>query len=134
MANYTLLRDELINDPLARGYPGMTDQLAADAVSAEDRDLWNPLSSAEIFEALDSTEFQALSADEVVRVDRILGLGNDISTSPGSQARGELVTLFGGGSTTIASLQAIAKVLISRAQEVGFGRDASANDVARARA
>lgn len=134
MANFQILADELSADPLTRGYSGMTDDQARDDLNSSYRDLWTELSSADIFEAIDITEFQALTAAQQTRVDRILGLGDGIRTIPGSQARSEMVTVFGGGSTTISNLVAIAQRSQTRNRELAWGRDpCSSADVNYAR-
>lgn len=134
MADYQILRAELLTDPLARGYAGMTDQVAADSLNSADRNSWRVVSSAEVFEALDPSEFRGLTNSNEARVDRILGLGDGIKTDSTSQARAELVDVFGGGSITISNLQGIARDLVSRAREIGFTKaPVTAIDVLRAR-
>lgn len=115
------LKAEITNDPLGRGYAGMTDAQVAADLNTVNRDNWVPLSSSQIFESIDAAEFVALTPAQQARVDRILGLGSGIQTTPGSQARSELIAVFGGGSTTITTLASIANQQISRAQELGLG-------------
>ena len=114
------LSAELTNDPLVRGYAAMTDaQVVADGYLPL-YDEWLPLTSSDIFEAIDAAEFAALTAANRARVDRILGLGIDIKTAPGSQARNELVSVFGSGSATIANLVAVARRQIGRFDQLGL--------------
>ncbi len=118
---FDALKAELINDPLARGYAGMTDAAAVTSLTTADRDNWNSLEAAQIFESLDLTEFAALSAGDQARVDRVLGLSGQIATAPGGQARQEMINVFGGGSQTIQNLASIANTPRSRANELGIG-------------
>jgi hypothetical protein len=115
------LADELNTDPLARGYSGMTDAQAADDLNIVNRANWVDLTSSQIFETISASEFQSLNQVGQGRVDRILGLGADIKTAPGSQARNELIAVFGGGSATITSLATVANQQRSRADELGLG-------------
>ncbi len=119
-----ILEDELANDPLIRGYAGMTDQQLVDSLNAPDRTRdREAMSSGEIMESIDGVEFIALSNAKQARVDRVLGLGAEIIVGPGNthNAVQELLDAFGGGSLTIASLVALRTVAISRAEEIGFG-------------
>lgn len=135
MPDFRILMNELTNDPLGRGYAGMTHQQVADSLNAVNRDRWVQLSSADIFEAIVIADFTALSTANKARVDRILGLGDNIRTGPGSQARTELVAVFGAGSTTIANLAAVANRRVSRASEIGWADgDVGFSDIVRARA
>jgi len=119
--NYAILKTELTDDPLTRGYAAMSDQQAADSLNTANRShLSDTLSSALLFENIDRTEFQALTAAMQSRVDRLLGLGEGIKVGPGSQARAELLAVFGGGSATAASLVAALTETVSRAQELGL--------------
>ena len=114
------IHGELVNDPLGRGYAGMTDQQQLDDLKDPRRDNWVSLSASQIFEAIDAAEFIGLAPAKKARVDRILGLGAEIQTAPGSQARAELISIFGGSSTSITNLVAIANQRVSRTTEMGW--------------
>lgn len=133
MPDFQILKTEIDTDPLTRGYSGMTDQQVANSMNAKNRDNWVPLSSAQIFEAINRTEFAALNTQNISRVDRILGLGSGIPTEPGSNARDELVAVFGAGSNTIIRLAALANQQRSRGEEIGWG-EVRPGDVVQARA
>ena len=127
------LQDERTNDPLTRSYSGMTNSQFLSSITAIDRlDARTSMSAGEIFESVDSVEFDALTAALKVRVDRVLGLGAEIVVGPGNnhQAVQELITAFGGGSATIASLSALRDQLQTRAKEIGLP-DPILADVAR---
>lgn len=113
-----ILSDEISTDPLARGYAAMTDEEIVADLATEYRDVWLPLTSSQIFEAMVPAEFVALTAADKARVDRIFGLGSGIQTFPGARSRAELVAVFGGASATIAALAAIANPMQSRAAEL----------------
>ena len=80
------------------------------------------ITSADLFEAIDSAEFVALTDAQKARVDRLLGLGVGIKTITGSKSRAEVVAVFGGGSETVSNLVANNTVAISRGVELGIGR------------
>jgi len=121
----SILQSERTDDPLSRGYSGMTDAQFLTSITTEDRD--NPrtsISSGELFESIDRAEFIALSNADKVRVDRLLGLGAEIIVGPGNahQAVQELLATFGGSSTTVTALAALRDVQFSRAAELGLPR------------
>ena len=123
MANIPL-RTELLTDPLARGYAGMTDQQASDdlndATTGRTQQLAT-LTSGEIYEALNTTEREALSATDLARVRAVLSLSGDIQVGPGSKARATLSNAFGGVSGTVAALAARVTLAVSRATELSLG-------------
>ena len=117
------LQAERTDDPLARGYAGMTNAQFLASMNAEDRD--NPrtsMSSGEVFEAIDGAEFVALNNANKARVDRVLGLGANVIIGPGNahQAVQELLAAFGGGSSTVAALAAVRDRKFSRTMELGL--------------
>ncbi len=118
------LRDEVINDPLGRGYVGMSDQQVLDdgfiLYRTDPREI---MSAGEIMESIDGAEFTALTDPMKTRVDRVLGLGAEIIIGPGNahNAVQELLTAFGAGSTTISNLSTRRDVSISRWAELGLG-------------
>ncbi len=105
----------------AISFAGDTDQVILDYINDETETRWDPVSSSQVFEAMDPVEFTALAAAKKVRADRVLGLGDDIQTVPGSNARAELISIFGGGSVTIANLATLAGQSISRGTAAGLG-------------
>lgn len=91
------------------------------------------MSSAEIYEEIVPSEFQALSDAQKAYVRDILGLGEGVDVQPDSQARAVMIQIFGVGSTTLSNLAAALDESVSRAQELGLGT-VTAGDVQRARA
>ena len=122
MANI-VLATELTVDPLARGYAGMANhQARADSLNTANRTLTvDVLSSAQIYEAIDVSEFQALTDAQKAYVRDILGLGDSVAVGTGNKARTVLIGAFGGGSTTISALAALLDTTVSRAVELGLG-------------
>ncbi len=121
MSNIDVLRTELTTDPLSRGYAGMTDAAAStdlnDSTTGRTRSL-STLSSATIYEALDSTEYAALDTGPTATVKDVIGLGPDVQVGPSSHARATLLAAFGAPSTTVANLVAVTTIPISRAEEL----------------
>lgn len=117
-----VLKAELDVDPKNRGYSGMTDAAAAADLNTAYCSRQRPtIIAAELFEAIDRSEFALLDAAKQGRIDRVLSLGEGIRTQD-SKARDEIVDVFGGESQTIQNLVALITESISRAQylELGF--------------
>ncbi len=133
MANIAALVDELTNDPLTRGYAGMTDQQVADSLNTKDRSRNLPeITGDAAFQATDSTEWAGLSD---LNKQLWVGFCGRNSIDPFGSANVALVqNLFGGGSTTVANLQSLRTETISRGQELGFGADVPVGHVEMARA
>jgi len=129
-----ILHDELINDPLARGYAEMTDEEAADDLNTVYRTITrSTMDSAEIYERLDVAEFQAKTDAQKVYVRDVLNLGANVRVGPGSKARTVMINIFGAGSNTIANLAVALDQNVSRATELGLG-SVTPGDVTAARA
>lgn len=135
MADFKLLQSEIADDPLARGYAGMSDQATAGSLNAADRPVEREtLAGAEIFNAIDPAEFSALTAGQKQLVRDVFGLGDTIDVQPGTNTRQVLLNAFGAGTTTRANLVGVAQKTISRAEEIGWPvRPVTAEHVARAR-
>ena len=123
MSSYKLRR-ELLDDPLAIGYAGMTNaQALASVMDESSRVKESPatLSSAEIYEVIDRAEYQGLNAMEKNELQIILGLGDNVSVGAGSKARAALEGMFASQPNTRASLLGLIDDLKqSRAQELGI--------------
>lgn len=128
-----ILRTEITNDPLTRGYSGMTDaQVATNLNTANRTKVRDRIDSAELYEALDAAEYQALSAALKSELGVFLGMGY-IFSGANSRARTRIIAMFGGGSTTITNLGAIVNSTVTRAAELGLP-NVGAHHVAIARA
>src|SRR3972149_1374860 len=116
-----ILRNELVDDPLSRGYSGMSDDQAAADLDAVYRTRTRTyMDSAEIYEKTDSTEFQAKTDPQKVYIRDIWTLGENVDVRSGSKARNVYITIFGAGSATVQALAAALNVPISRAEELGL--------------
>lgn len=128
------LAAELTNDPLGRGYAGMTPALAAASLNARnrpgpDRDT---VPAYEILEAIVPAEWTSLSAAEKQRVQTIISAGT--VNLKGANTRAMLGAAFGAGTTTRANLLALqAGPPISRAEELNLGAAVGDGHVVSAR-
>lgn len=114
------LKDELTNDPLGRGYSGMSEVEASDDLNTVYRKRNRPsLSSSEVYNAIDQTEWVALTDSNRQELWDILHLG---TINPFGREKERFTTIFGGGSTTITTLADTRTVDITRAQELGLSK------------
>lgn len=125
------LKNEIDGDPLVRGYSAMTDQQVADDLNTQYRSYNKPfMSGTEVADAIVTSEYNAL-AD--AQKDRVIALTNREVINPFGFSATVMIDVFGGGSATIAALQAARVESISRAQEL-FQRDVKVGQVTDARA
>ena len=124
MTDFVALKAELDTDPLGRGYSGMTSQQKADDLNTIYRTLpVDVVSGSDIYNAIDQAEFDALSAGDKEKVDRITSLGDQIVVADAGRARTTLLAVFtaGAGPLTRAALATLKTRAVSRAAELGFG-------------
>ena len=133
--NLTILKGELVGDPLVKGYAGMTDQQAADALNTVNRQVNVPfLTGAQIGAQFDLTEFNAVTITNDQRTTlRLMWQLDAIHTGSGTFFREYLLSIFPGGSVTRTNLLAAFTTLTSRAAELGLP-PVGAHHVAVARA
>lgn len=130
--NYYVLRQELDNDPLTRGYSSMSDQEAANDLNTEYRTRNRvSMTPSEVYNCVVVSEWTALTDAQRAEIWDILHMGDPLN--PFGLERDRFVTIFGGGSTTIANLASARAESISRAEELGLGI-LLASDVLKARA
>ena len=114
------LKDEVDTDPLSRGYSSMSDSEVVDSLNTKDISRnRSSMSGDEVSSSIDKTEYQALSD---ASKDRAIVLTNRIVIDPFGFVKDVLIDIFGGGSTTIASLAAARVESISRAEELKIGK------------
>jgi hypothetical protein len=131
MLNKYVLKAELDGDPLGRGYAGMSDAAAAaDLNTAYRTRNLERMTSSQIFQAVDMTEWGALEVAEQDKITKILNWGE---LNPFGKEAQVFINVFGGGSNTLSALAAARVEAISRAQELGW-RPVTEGDVAQARA
>lgn len=132
-----ILTNEITTDPLNRGYSTMTDLQVMESLNTVDRpapDL-NYLSSTQIFEVLDPTDYETLEASptQLDRLKVLLALGT-VNVGPISQGRAVLASLFPEGSTTrTALLNAVAQTQ-PRWKEIGLSRGVTEEQISIVRA
>lgn len=122
--NYVVLHDELITDPLTRGYSAMSDAAAAADLNTvyRTRDV-ECLDQAVVYNAVVPAEFAALSAGDKEEIWDIVhvGGGGGLWVRSNDTARSRFVSIFGAQSNTIQALAALLTVDISRAEELSLG-------------
>lgn len=126
-SQYALLQSELNTDPGARGYAALislgNDSGLADLLNAPDtnaaNDQFDRITSHDIFEAIDATEFSALAQAALLRLLIILvQLGQGSIDVRGSNIRALLAAIFPVGGPTRAALLAASKRHTTRAEQV----------------
>ena len=147
MANIAILKSEIDSDPLGRGYSGMDDTAVAVDVNTAYRTKKEPISSAELlaWSASDARLQNIKNAAENGATDDLKSLAQAaylIVTRDGTTLDLNLAdrvamldSLVAAGVLTAAdrtSLDALATVSISRAEELAIGR-VRAGDVIQAR-
>jgi len=147
MANIALLKSEIDSDPLGRGYSGMDDTAVAVDLNTAYRTKKEPISSAELlaWSASDARLQNIKNAAENGATDDLKSLAQAaylIVTRDGTTLDLNLAdrvamldSLVAAGVLTAAdrtSLDALATVSISRAEELAIGR-VRAGDVIQAR-
>lgn len=121
MADIDALADEIANDPLDRGYSGMTDQEVADDLNTAYREIIRSnLSGSTIFNAIVPSEFMNLSVDMQRFVRDVFLLGDTVDVGPGTNARDVLLNAFGSGTTTRDNLVEAVTKHITRAEELNL--------------
>lgn len=126
------LKAELQDDPLTRGYSGMTDAAAAATFAVRDRFLdADTIDGGMIRGAIVWSEYDVLLAPAKAKLNAMMAAGS----GPFSQSlKTELGSMFLAGSQTRANFIAmLKKSAISRGEELGLG-SVGAHHVAEARA
>ena len=114
-----VLADEVANDPLVRGYSGMTDQELVDSLNTADRSRnRTSMTRSEIMQAVVPAAYNALAGDDLVA---FWGLLSVETLNPFGVEADVMIDIFGSGSATITALGTARVESISRAVEVGAG-------------
>ncbi len=112
------LRDELLNDPLSRGYSTMTDKAAANDLKTEYRTRnRTSMTASEIFNSINKVEFDALSNANEALIWNVLHLGE---INPFGLEAAVFTSVFSSGGPTLTALNSDRKEPISRAVELGI--------------
>ncbi len=126
------LRTEVQTDPLVRGYTGMTSaQILTDLQTINRTRDKTGLSPSEVYQNINQGEWDDLSASEQEEVWNILQLGDPLD--PFGREATRFVAIFGSGSATITSLQALRIDKISRSQQIRNGGPVTEHQINRAR-
>lgn len=114
-----ILKDEIDNDPLGRGYAGMSDQEVSDDMNTEYREISvKSILSENVVAALVPSEVNALTVIQQRNLWGIIGAGSVRPDDP--EVKSYFADLFGAGTITRANLLALAKLTVSRAVELGI--------------
>lgn len=135
MAEYGRLKIEIDMDPETLGYSGKTDVEVSVLLNTANRPVTGAftITSVQLYEAVDDTEFNGLSADKKAHLRDILSL-SEIPLG-NTRVRRILRSLFPAGQPTRAALAALQPPDITRAQEIGLGEGRTReSDVFKARA
>jgi hypothetical protein len=117
--DYQVLQDEITNDPLARGYSGMTDSEVTDSLNTVNRTYTrDTVTGSEILNVTDDAEFAALTDVNKDRWMALCGIGS-IDTSSGI-AKALEADIFGAGTTTRDNMVDLKNPDCSRATELGL--------------
>ena len=131
---WDVLRDEVLGDPLARGYAGMTDEQVAASLNTKDRQVVLPtlVTAKELMARMDPSVAAGIlqklegesATNPVVKwiMSFITGGGEGIDLGH-VNTRAQIDALVSAGVLTAtegASLQALAERTVSRAEELGL--------------
>lgn len=116
--NIDILKTEITNDPLTRGYSGMSDlAIATDLNTVYRTSNKTIMTATEIFNAINKAEFNALTDSNKQMTWDILHLGD---VNPFGLEADLFQDIF-GASTTITTLQTLRVNNISRGVELNIG-------------
>ena len=117
--DYAALKAEITDDPLGRGYAGMTDHaIASDLNTVYRNQNRTSLTGSEVINAVTAVEWTALTDTQKQTVWDIVHLG---TINPFGVEATLLIEVFGVGSATIAALAEARIIQVSRAAELGLG-------------
>ena len=118
--NIDILKAELTDDLLSRGYSGMSDlEAATDLNTVYRTKTRDTVSGSEIFNVTDADEYTDLTNEQKISWDALCAI-DSINTSSGV-AKSKEAELFGPGTTTRSNLAALRSPPASRAEELGLG-------------
>ena len=117
--DYVALKAELTDDPLTRGYSGMTDEEAATDLNTVYREKnRTSMSGSEVLNAVNATQWAELTDAQRQTVWNVVHLG---TINPFGVEATLLIGVFGAGTATITALAAARLDSMSRAAELGLG-------------
>ena len=111
------LCDEIANDPLGRGYASMTtEEISADLSTEYRQVFYSTVSGMDLFEGIEPADWVTLSEANKTQV---LSLLSFPVIKPQGKVRTFLISIFGGGSATIANMANISRHYLTRSTELG---------------
>lgn len=132
MANIEKLRDELINDPLTRGYAAMTDAEVLSSLNVDDRTIAkSAISGEEMWQQTNEVEFANLTDS---KKQMWVSFTRSDGIDPFATANVEFVKwIFGTGAQTVTNLVGVREYTGNRIDELELG-EVTERDVHDARA
>ncbi len=113
-----ILEDEIANDPLVRGYSGMSDQQLTDDLHTQyrtrNRDV---MTSTQIMAEVGDAAYDALTNTNKTKLLSLLAIDG---LDPFGFAANVVKEIFGDGSATVLALASARVESISRAEELGI--------------
>ena len=133
--DYTALAAELTDDPLVRGYAGMTDAQARDDLNTVYRTVKLEFAEGDVmYSETDGSDWDSLTdAQKTLWLDTCGIPRHDVTKGPTFSTVKELFKPGGAASTTWDNLMAYVNEPASRAVELGFG-SVTEGDIQNARA
>lgn len=131
--NYSALRAELLDDPLAWGYATLSNGAAAARLNALDTGraaARTRVENTEVFNAIVNADWPAAGSVSESKLLALLAM--PYVDASNANTRAIIGAIFGANTATRANLLALATRPVSRAEELGLGA-VSAGDVALAR-
>lgn len=120
---YAILREEISNDPLGRGYSTMSDGEVANDLNTNMRSYERKaVSAVEVFEAVAPSEWDGLTDSDKQNVRECLRLLGNLDISTGTNLHDILWNTFGSGTTTRSNLEDLINDTRSRARELGLSK------------
>ena len=120
MSHISIIRDELTNDPVERGYSSMSDAEATVSFNTIDRTRnRTSMTGSEVMASIDKNEFLTLSPDKKQQVFGVLHMDQ---INPFGVEKDLFVDAFGAQSTTIATLAVLRVETIRRATELAVSK------------
>jgi len=114
-----ILEDEIVGDPLGRGYSGMTDAALLTSLNAVNRTRnRTTMTGREVAGEVVDSEYDALTD---AKKEQFLSLTASETLDPFGLGANVVKDVFGGASTTVSNLATARVENISRGQEIGFG-------------
>lgn len=131
---YGVLRSEVQDDPLGRGYSNMTDAEVASSLNTEDRTVQDyTFTTAQLVETIDPSELKGASSTVRELIKIVAGSDGTVDLSSGTNVRALIEDVFGSNSTTVGNIDGEAEETVSRATEIGIAEEVKPYHVAKVR-